>query len=299
MRTTRDVNRTAFVVLAILPAFALSFGFHIFPVFQGLYTSFFSWSGLSQRRSFVGLQNFERLFSDPIVLTAIGNDIYLLVVKVIITMGMALGIGGMLLLRFRRLEKPVQAVFFFPNLLSVAIVAIIFRFVFNPSIGILNGLLSAVGLESLAQPWLGRPGTALNAILFSALWASIGYQLLIVTAGTKQIPRTLLEAAYMDGAGNFTVFFRVVLPLMRGVIRTSLILMVINTLNETFVFIRIMTGGGPSHSTEVLGTYMYFQAFDNFRFGYGTAVASINFVLALVLALILTKVVRPAEQIDA
>ncbi len=280
------------MIIGLGPALAISLFLHIFPVFQGIYISFFQWSGLSQRKLFTGLDNYVRLLSDQIVWQSLSHDLTIVVVKIILTMTLALLFSGMLFLGFRKGAKLFQGIIFFPNILSISIVAIIFQFIYNPSIGILNGLLRMAGLDRLTHAWIGDPSTALGSVIFATIWASVGYQMLIISAGMSNIPRSLLEMAEMEGAGKIRQFFTIVIPLMKNVLKTCLSLMVINTLNDTFVFIRILTRGGPNHGTEVLGTYMYFQAFDNFKFGYGTAVAILNFLLALILTAVLSRVLR-------
>ena len=199
---------------------------------------------------------------------------------------------------YNALVEFFQGVYFFPNMLSMSIVAIIFTFVYDPSIGILNNLLSGLGLDHLTRAWLGDHRTALPAVLFPTIWAAVGYQMLIITAGMSTIPDSYLEMAILEGAGKIRQFFTIILPLIRNVLKTCLSLIVINTLNQTFIFVRVMTRGGPNHGTEVLGTYMYFQAFDNFKFGYGTTVAMLNFLLALILTALVTRLMRRREEIE-
>ncbi|HUX20827.1 MAG TPA: sugar ABC transporter permease [Spirochaetia bacterium] len=291
-RLSKRRSASLFVAIGLGPALALSLLLHIFPVFQGIYISFFQWSGLSQRKIFTGFGNYLRLLSDQIVWQSLSHDLTIVAVKIVVTMSLALLFSGMLFLGFRRGTKLFQGIIFFPNILSISIVAIIFEFIYNPSVGILNGLLRLVGLNSLTHAWIGDPGTALASVIFATVWASVGYQMIIIGAGMSNIPRSLLEMAEMEGAGKIRQFFTIVIPLMKNVLKTCFSLMVINTLNDTFVFIRILTKGGPNHGTEVLGTYMYFQAFDNFKFGYGTSVAVVNFLLALVLTALLSRLMK-------
>jgi len=291
-QSSKRRSAALFTVVGLVPALALAFLLHIFPVFQGIYTSLFQWSGLSQQKTFTGLDNYVRLISDQIVWQALQHDVTIIVLKTIATLTLALLFSGLLFLGFRRGAKLFQGIIFFPNMLSISIVAIIFEFIYNPSVGILNGLLRLAGLSQLTRAWVGDPGTALASVVFATVWASVGYQMLIISAGMSNIPSSLLEIAEMEGAGKIRQFFTIVIPLMKNVLKTCLTLIVINTLNDTFVFIRILTGGGPNHGTEVLGTYMYYEAFTNFRFGYGTAVATLNFLLALALTALLSRVMK-------
>jgi len=281
-----------FILAGTIPTFFLAMVLHVIPVFQGIYTSFFRWSGLSQKKLFVGFDNYQRLIRDNIVWEALGNDLYIVCFKILFTMLLVLMFAGIMFLSFRKVSKVFQSLFFFPNILSVSIVAIVFTFVYNPKIGILNTLLNSFGLGQFTRAWLGNPATALNAVLFPTIWAAVGYQLVIIMAGIGSIPETYLEMATLEGAGRIRQYFSIVLPLISSVIKTSLSLMIINTMNQTFIFVKILTKGGPTHSTEVLGTYMYYQAFENFKFGYGTTVAVVNFLLALILTILVTILLR-------
>ena len=281
-----------FVIAGMAPAVILSFWLHIYPVFQGLFISLFRWSGLSPKKTFAGLSNYSAIFSDPIVWTALGHDLYLVFFKSLFTISLALFFSVLLFFSSKRRQKLYQGIFFFPNILSVAIVGIIFTFVYNPSIGILNTLLNQIGLSQLARPWLGDPGAALNAVLFPSIWAAVGYQMLLISAGMASLPSVYFEVGLLEGASRFQEFIYIIFPLLRNILKTCLSLLVINTLNESFIFIRVMTNGGPNHATEVLGTYMYYQAFQNFKFGYGTTVAVVNFLVAMALTFLVTRLLK-------
>lgn len=284
-----------FVILGLAPAMILSFWLHIYPVIQGLQISMFRWSGLSAKKSFFGLGNYKLLLSDPIVWQALGHDLYIVLFKSLFTMALALLFSLTLYYSRSRSQKIFQGILFFPNILSVAIVGILFTFIYNPSIGLLNALLEQLGLEGWTRAWLGEHDTALKAILFPSVWGAVGYQMLLIGAGLSAIPDSYFEVGRLEGSSGIQDFLYIVFPLLRNVLKTCLSLLIINTLNETFIFIRVMTGGGPNHATEVLGTYMYYQAFENFRFGYGTSVAVINFLTALVLTFAVTRLMKKED----
>ncbi len=291
-RRGKNPEIIAFVIAGFTPAVVISFWLHIYPVFQGLFISLFSWSGLSPKKTFTGFSNYKVLFSDSVMWQALGHDLYFVFFKALLTMGLALLFSILLFHSSFRRKKFFQGVFFFPNILSVAIVGIVFIFVYNPSIGILNAVLSRAGLENWTRAWLGDPSTALNAVLFPSIWAAVGYQMLLINAGMASLPSVYFEVSILEGASRFQEFVYIIFPLLRNVLKTCLSLLIINTLNETFIFIRVLTNGGPNHATEVLGTYMYYQAFENFKFGYGTTVAVMNFALALVLTFVVSKLLK-------
>ncbi|MCG8452904.1 MAG: sugar ABC transporter permease [Spirochaetales bacterium] len=290
--SVRDKRNLLFIILGLVPAAALAFWLHILPVFQGLYLSLFRWSGLSPKRKFVGLANFRALANDSLVWKALGHDVYMVVFRLTAVIVLALLFAGILHFSSRRKQKIVQGLFFFPNVLSVAVVGIIFTFIYNPSIGALNAILTNLGLENLTQAWLGNPKTAFPAVLFPTVWGAVGYQMLLLFAGMSSIPKAYTEVALLEGATRIQEFFQVTLPLLRNVVKTCVSLVVINTLNRTFIFIRVMTKGGPNDATEVLGNYMFYQGFENFKFGYATSIAVINFTLALVLTFVVTRLLK-------
>lgn len=287
-------SKTFFVWAGLLPAVLLAGWLHIWPVLQGLYISMFRWSGLSAKRSFIGLDNFKRMLSDEIVWMSLGHDIYIVFFKAVFTILLALCFSGILYLSLPKTQKAFSGIFFFPNILSVAIVAIIFTFIYNPSIGLLNTLVEAVG--GTPRAWLGDYDTALPSILFPTIWGAVGYQMLLINAAMTSIPKVYSEVALLEGASKIQEFFKIVLPLIKGVLKTCLSLNIINTLNETFIFIRVMTNGGPNNRTQVLGSYMYYQAFENYKYGYATSVAVVNFLLAIALTLLVAKFLKHEDM---
>lgn len=290
--SARNPQNLLFIILGLLPVAVLTFWLHILPVFQGLYLSLFRWSGLSAKRTFVGLANFRTLLDDKIVWMALGNDVFMVLFRLTLIMTLALIFAGILHFSSQRKQKIVQGILFFPNILSVAVVSIIFTFVYNPSIGGLNQILELIGLEEWTRAWLGDPRTAFPAVLFPTVWGAVGYQMLLLFAGMSAIPKVYTEVALLEGATRIQEFTLITLPLLRNVLKTCISLIIINTLNRTFIFIRVMTGGGPNNATQVLGNYMYYQGFVNFKFGYATSIAAINFVLALLLTLLVTRLLK-------
>ena len=286
-----------FIILGLSPALIISIWLHIYPVFHGLGISFFRWSGLSANKMFIGLKNYRQLLSDPIVWLALKHDLYIIFFKSLATMTMAMLVSMILFYSGVRWRRVFQGIFFFPNILSVAIVSILFSFIYNPSIGLLNALLELFGLEQFTRSWLGESSTALNAILFPTIWGAVGYQMLLISAGLNAIPRIYFEVGRLEGISALQNFIYIIFPLLRNVLKTCISLLIINTLNDTFIFIKVMTGGGPNNATQVLGTYMYYQAFENYRFGYGTTIAVANFILALVLTFVVTRLMKK-EDLD-
>ena len=259
---------------------------------NGVYLSLFKWSGASANREFIGFDNYIRMFNDSTILKTIFNDYFLVFTKVIGIMVLAL-FFAVALTQLRIKEAPFyRIVFFFPNIMSVVVIGILWQFIYDPDMGIVNGLLSAIGLESWTRPWLGSMEWALPSLVLPAVWAGIGLFMLLLIGGITSIPKDVYESADIDGASQWQQFWRITVPLIWPQIRTSIIYIVITSLNGSFVLVQIMTNGGPGRQTEVMGSYLYERAFENFQFGYGATIGVLILILSLVTVLIMQFVLR-------
>ncbi|MGG0720190.1 sugar ABC transporter permease [Robertmurraya massiliosenegalensis] len=281
-----------FLTFCLLPTFTVFCIFTVYPMIGGLYYSFFDWSGISSVKEFIGLNNYKRLFSDAVISKAIFNDYFFVFVKVIGIMILSL-FFAVALTQLRIKEAPFyRIVFFFPNIMSVVVIGILWQFIYDPNIGIVNGFLKAIGLEDWARPWLGDFQFALPSIAVPAIWAGIGLFMLLLIGGITSIPKTLFEAAEIDGASEWQQFWKITVPLIWPQIKTSIIYIVITSLNGSFVLVQVMTGGGPGMATEVLGSYLYQRAFEDFKFGYGAAIGVLILILSLLTVLVLQFVLK-------
>jgi N-acetylglucosamine transport system permease protein len=186
-----------------------------------------------------------------------------------------------------------KVVYFFPSVLSIAVIAVLWQFVYEPRNGLLNGLLGAVGLDGLRQIWLGDRDVALAAIAAIAVWGGVGFYVVLFTAAMNSIPRELYEAAVLDGAGRWQSFWRLTLPLIWGTVQVALAYLVIGAL-DMFALVKILSvgPGGPDNSTQVISLYMYENAFTYGRFGYASAIGVTLFLLTLIMTLIVFRVSR-------
>ncbi|HEU5140102.1 MAG TPA: sugar ABC transporter permease [Bacillales bacterium] len=274
----------AFCLLPTLIVFAI---FTVYPLVNGLYLSFFEWSGLGGDKEFIGLANYKELLSDPIIPKTIWHDYFLVVTKVIGIMILATYFA-VALTQLRIKEAPFyRIVFFFPNIMSVVIIGILWQFIYNPGIGIINAGLKLVGLEEWTRPWLGSLDWALPSLVLPSVWAGIGLFMLLLMGGIMNVPKSLYEAADIDGASEWQQFWKVTVPLVWPQIKTSILYIVITTLNGSFIIVQVMTRGGPSSATEVMGSYLYQQAFEQYHFGYGAAIGVMILILSLATVLLL------------
>ncbi|MGL4337972.1 MAG: carbohydrate ABC transporter permease [Turicibacter sp.] len=286
-------NKDRWFVFACMAPAVLLFGvLIIYPLSQALYMSFFQYAGLGGDATFVGLKNFQTLFADPIFFTSLKNMIWFLVFFPLITMVFAMFLAVILTQgKLHKLEqKFFKLIIFFPNILSMVIIGVLFLYLYDYNLGILNGALDLVGFADLKQTWLGQSSTVLGALVTTMVWQATGYYMVMYMAGINQIPQDLYEAADIDGAGKLTQFIKITIPLLWQIIRVTLVFFITGAFNLTFIFVTVMTKGGPNNASQVPLTYMYQQAFNNANYGYAMAIAVVVFILAITLSFIIQKV---------
>jgi N-acetylglucosamine transport system permease protein len=264
--------------------------FGLLPYIKGFYYSFFKWSGYTQVMTFTGLDNFKRLVGDKNVFNALYNNFFIFLISTVITFILAL-FFAVVITRSRFRESMVyRVIYFFPYVIPTVGVAILWRFIFNPTIGILNGLLTVLKMESLTHAWLGEKTTVLGAVAVPVIWGSLGFFMVLFIAGIQNIPAALYEAAEIDGAGEIQQFTRITFPLLWEIMRTMIVFFIGGSIG-CFALIRVMTGL-TYPAAEVLGTYMFKHAFTYADFGYGTAIGIFIFVITMALTLILRRLTR-------
>ncbi|HLS61172.1 MAG TPA: sugar ABC transporter permease [Virgibacillus sp.] len=284
-----------FLAFCLLPTFIMFALFTLYPLFSGLYYSFFDWSGSSQVKEFIGLGNYTKLIKDAIIPHTIIHDYFLVVTKVIGIMILAL-FFAVALTQLKIKEAPFyRIVFFFPNIMSVVVIGILWTFIYNPNLGLVNSGLEYLGLESWARPWLGDEKWALPSLVLPSIWAGIGLFMLMLMGGIANVSKSYYEAAEIDGANEWQQFWKVTLPLVWPQIKISILYIVITTLNGSFIIVQVMTGGGPNNSTHVMGSYLYEQAFVQYNFGYGATIGVMILVLSLITVLLLQLFLRRDE----
>lgn len=267
--------------LFILPAFIIYVSVIIIPTIDSFRISMFRWNGIGEME-FIGLQNYTDLFfNDDIFWGALRNNI----VWIILTLVFIVSISLLLALMLNEPYKGrtfFRGVFYFPSVLSGILVAIVWRWMFNPNFGFINEFLGLVGLENLARPWIALPEIALYAVFFSAMWQGIGQPLILFLAGLQTIPTELLEAAEVDGASKLRRFLQIKIPLLK-----ETFIMVFATLfiaaMRVYDVIFGLTGGGPANSTQTLATYMVQQTFTFSNVGMGAAVAGVMLILMMII----------------
>jgi raffinose/stachyose/melibiose transport system permease protein len=256
----------------------VSFGLIYFCLAYTIYISTLSWDGLSPNPVQIGFDNYTRALGDPVFWTALRNTaVYLVFVFVIQAfLGFLFAVILHSTVRLRGLYKVIV---FTPVIIAPAIMAPVFRQIFAND-GQLNGLLEALGLGFLSQPWLAQSSTALPVIIAISIWQHTGLYFVLYYAAIGQIDPEVLEAARLDGAGNIRVTWSVIWPQMTGTTVALAMLATIASL-KTFDVPQLVTGGGPSFSTEFLGTYIYRESIPLYDVGFGAAMSILLLILAI------------------
>lgn len=229
----------------------------------------------------VGLANYRRLLGDPVVWRSLLNNTLYAVLSIVFQVFGAFLLAAMIEgLKSSRARNFWRAVYFIPSAISTTVTGLLFYFLYQPDVGLLDAGLNAIGLGSLSQPWLALEDTAIFGIIAMSQWQGFGYSTLLFSIAIQKIPGELYDAAIMDGAGPIRRLFAITFPMSREMTG----LMVIVTITGAFqVFneVMVMTAGGPNNSSQVLGTWLYQQAFIQNEFGYGAAIAAVIFVVTM------------------
>lgn len=280
-----------FIVICLAPALTLFTIFMLYPTLSVFQMALYKWGGLSSKRTFVGLNNFKLLVKDEKFLRSFQNTIFIIVIVTIITMTLAVLFASILVREDIKGENFFRVIFYIPNILSVAVISAIFSAIYDPSQGLLNGLFRIFNLKNWENiQYLGNQRIVIYSITGAMVWQAIGYYMVIYMSSMSSIPVHLYEAAELDGAGKVRQFFDITLPLVWDTIRTSLTFFVISSINLSFLFVKVMTTGGPDGASEVFLSYMYKQAYDNASYGYGMAIGVVVFLFSFILSGIINKV---------
>ena len=284
-----------FLCISVLPAVILTLMFTIWPTAQALYLSFTNATSLGLNNKFVALDNYIYMFHDKSFIQALINTAKLMAVVPVITIFCSLVLA--FVLNQCKLKEMVlyRTLFYFPNIVSLTVVGIIWSFVFHPNVGIVNKILGAVGLESLQRSWLGDSKTALWCIAFTLLWQAAGYYMVMHIAAMDGISPEIYESATLDGASAWRKLISITMPLMKDIIGITFVLALSGTINLSFVLSQVMTGGGPNGASSVLLQYMYTQGFVNGNFGYAMAITVFTLAISVALSMLSRKLTDASE----
>jgi N-acetylglucosamine transport system permease protein len=276
--------------------------FVMVPYIGAIAISLTRWTGVStlDNIQFRGLQNFQRILVDEKFWNALSHNVVVLIVLPIVTLGLAL-LFAALFTQGLKGGSFFRVAFFFPQVMSVAVVAILWSFIFHPIMGVLNGVLQAIfglfGGRWPAFPWLGDTSTVLASVIAVAIWQAVGFYMVLFISGMQSIPDEYYEAARIDGANGWNQFWKLTIPLLWETVRTAIVFLAIASM-DMYIYVTVLTNGsgGPSRAADVLSTYMYDQAFgggnNSNPFGYGTAIGVVLLILILGLSILSLRLTR-------
>ncbi|MHB1628154.1 MAG: carbohydrate ABC transporter permease [Bacilli bacterium] len=272
------------VLLFVAPGGLLFLVFFVAPTIYGLSLSFTNWNGISPHFDWIGVSNYTNMFTNDSVFWEAVQNTFKFVATTVILQSIFSLIFALLLLRNTRTNVFFRTLFFFPTILATVSVAFIWMFIYDPNIGILNVILGDVGLTAWQHDWLGNKVIAIFCLAMVQVWAHTGQLLIIYLAGLQQIPQEYYEVARIEGANRWQTFWKVTWPLL---IPATTMVIAYTTIQsfQAFVLVYALTNGGPGNSTEILGTYIYHQAFMNNHFGYAAAISVVFMIIIALLTM--------------
>jgi len=285
--------------LFALPITVLFAVFVGWPIVFAIYLGFTSWSGFGTP-TFTGFANYARMWNDPVARQAFVTTILYAVATTVLQTVIPLAIAVLLNYVWRGLSVVIRTILFIPGIVSFVVSGVLWKLIYDPNLGTLNKALRGLGLDSLATNWLSNSATVVPAIIVVSLWGAIGTNMLIYFAGIQGVDPSFYEAASIDGAGRWQQFRFVTIPSLRVV---TAIVVSLNLMNgfKVFDIIYVMTGGGPSHASEVFGTYLYSLAFGSTagsipQLGYGSAFSVVVMLLCGVAVAVQVVLTRRAQR---
>jgi raffinose/stachyose/melibiose transport system permease protein len=270
------------ILVFLLPALVLYAMFVLYPIVQSARYSTYGWNGFGPLENFVGLQNFRDVFADTRFRAALGHNLAIVGLSLLLQLPAALALAMLLNAKLKG-RAVMRTVFFAPYVLSEVVTGVVWRKILRPD-GLLDQSLDGAGLGGVVQGWLSGPDVVLYALFFVVSWKYFGFHMILLLAGLQQIPGELLEAASIDGASPWKAFRHVTFPLLLSTVRVSVFLSVIGAL-QLFDMVWVTTKGGPIGASSTMSTYLY-DRFRDSRFGFASAVSIVIFGLSLVVALL-------------
>jgi multiple sugar transport system permease protein len=273
-------------LLFILPSLIGFIAFYAVPAIRGVTISFTNWDLLTPAKP-VGLQNYVKLLNDPVFWNSLKVTVYYVLLNIPLQTVLALIIAVMM----SRLTKSIaiRSIIILPWLMPGVVVGLLWLWLLDPTIGIVNVVLRAIGVGTI--PFLSLPQYAMPSIAMINIWQYVGYTALLLFAGLQSIPGSVYEAASMDGASEVQMFTKVTVPLLRPVLVFVLVTSVIGSF-QIFDTVAITTKGGPVNATKVLNYYIYEQAFSRFNMGYATAISMVLFLILIFISMAQMRLMR-------
>ena len=288
----RDERVAAYIFVA--PAVILLIAFLVVPMIYTVYFSGFKYQIMRpDAMKFIGLENYQKLFSDKNFWLALKNTVYFTVIVVPCQCVLALALALLVSKKFRGVAV-FRTMYFAPQLTSMVVISVLWSVLYNanPNTGLINSILVSLGMSPIK--FLSDASTAMNSIIFMSAWQGAGYQMMIFLAGLQGLPRDQYEAASVDGATKFKQFLYITIPGLKGTIKYVIMITMIQAM-KLFTQPYIMTQGGPKNSTKTLVYYIYTQGFQKGNFGYACSIAAVFFVIVVCMSMAMKKVTAATD----
>lgn len=285
----RNARLRGTILLFLLPSAILYLVFVLFPVIQAAYYSLFSWNGLGDLTNFVLVKNYGLAFADKVFLKAVGNNLLIVVLSLLVQLPFALMLA-LVIGKTLPGRAIFRVIFFMPYILSDVVTGVIWQFIYRPEGGLMNTVLQRVVPGFQPQLWLADPKLVLLSIFLVMVWKYFGLHLVLYVAAIQNIPDEVIDAARIDGSSTFQVVRYITIPLLGSIVRLSIFLSILGSL-QYFDLIWIMSNGGPVHASETMATYLMKYGFQSFAMGYGSAIGVIMFATCFVFALMYQRVI--------
>ena len=286
------LSKKRYKIGLVVPTLIVYSVFIILPIGIAVWYSFTKYSGIGNA-TFVGLENYMRLFKDKVFWVSLKNTMVIFVLAFVLLLTISFLIALLLNNKLKGTDF-AKALIFSPAIIAPIIVGIIWVYILDPNVGIINNILDALHLDFLKQKWIGGETLSPYSIAFIYFWQQLGYLVTIFIAGLKMIPEEVLEAVKIDGASTVQKIRYVIIPMMRSTISTVAVL-IITGVFKIFEIVQQTTGGGPNHLSETLVTYSYSTTFTSGNYGYGMSLATVTFVLSLIITGIYSFLTRERE----
>jgi raffinose/stachyose/melibiose transport system permease protein len=287
-RRSSAVRKRIEIGLFAGPALLVYVCFVLLPVVLAAVYSFYKWNGYGPLQSFIGLENYRRALTDPVFIGAIGHNLFVVILSLVVQGPIAIGVA-LLLNRKLRGRTFFRVIIFIPYVLSEVIAGLSWKLLLQPD-GPFDSFLKGVGLGSLKQLWLADSDVVLWTVFLILTWKYVGFAIILFLAGLQSVPAELEEAGRIDGASWWQIQRHITLPLLGPTIRIWAFLSIIGSL-QLFDMVWVVTGGGPAGATTTMATYMVQYGFQRNQLGFGSAVAVILFIISLVFALLYQRFV--------
>lgn len=274
LRTKRDIIPYLFLIVPVI----IYIVWVIAPMIYTFYLSLTNWDGLTTP-DFIGFKNYVKLFNDKVFFISLTNNLKWLAAFITIPVILGLGLAMVLNVAIPG-EKFFKMTFYMPMVLALVVSGLIWGWLYHPKGGLINTVIMATNLVEKGPGWLSNRDLVLWSIIIVAIWRQVGYVMVLYLAGLKSINPQLLDAAHVDGASGWQTFWRVILPLLTPVTVIVLVISVIDSL-RAFDLVSVMTRGGPANASSVLANFMYIEAFNNYKMGYGASIAVVLFIISL------------------